>query len=97
MYDAFSVGESGHLVLVVREVCRDAVDEVFADVVVPREVNLITLVLDVTSIDVWRSRTVRQEHRCPYEPVLCLFVIPVERQSESVVEESCIESQVELL
>ena len=56
--DTLGVSQTGNLVLIVREVGRDAVSEVLANLVVPRQLNLITFVLDVTTVHIRCIRSV---------------------------------------
>ena len=96
MNDTLRVGQTGHLVLVVREVGCDAVDEVLTDAVVPGDLDLIALVLDVATIDVGSSRTIGEQRWGAHQPVLGGLLVPVEANAQTVVQETGVKAQVEL-
>ena len=91
------VGNTGYLILIGSEVHANVIAEVLANAVVPGESNLNTSVLYVTTIDGSRVSTVDGNLLTTDQPVLSGLLIPVECQAQTAVEETSVETEVELL
>ena len=97
MDNTLIVGNTGNTVLVVGSVHADAVGEVLVDGIVPVERELDTGVADVTTIDIRGIGTEMSHDRSIDEPVLGVFLVPVERNIKFASEHAGIETEVKLL
>ena len=91
------VSNTGNLILVGCKVHTNIVTEVLTNSVVPSDSELNTGILHVTTIDVRWSSTIDRNLRTSNEPVLCGLLIPVEVNTQTAVEQTGIETEVELL
>ncbi len=95
--DALIVGDTGDAVLVVGRVHADVVGEVRGTDFVPVERELDTGVAHVTTVDVRGVGAEVTHDRGVHQPVLGVFLIPVERHVQPAVEETGVETEVKLL
>ena len=91
------VSDTGYLVLIGSKVNTCIVAKVLTNSVVPRESELNTGILHVTTIDGSRVSTVDSNLRTCNQPVLRCLLIPVEVDTQTVIEETGVETKVELL
>ena len=96
MDDTLRVSKSSYLVLIMREVSRHTVSEVLTNLIVPVQLNFVSLILDITSIYIRSIGSIRQQHWSTYQPVFCGLLIPVESHTQTVIKETCIETEVKL-
>ena len=90
------VSDTCYLILISSKVHANVVAEILTDSVVPRESNLNTGVLYVTTIDSCRVSTIDSQQVTADQPVLSGLLIPVEVYTQTAVEETGIETKVEL-
>ena len=97
MDDSVFVGNLGHFILVVSKGQVGSILEILSDVVVPVESYFNTRVFYITAIDGHCIGTEGREYRSRNQPVSGIFVIPVEFKAQAVVQEACIDTEIQLL
>ena len=91
------ISNTSYLILIGSKVYTNIVTKVLANSVVPRESKLNTCILNVTTIDSSRIGTVNSNLLTTNQPVLSSLLIPVEVYTQTVVDETSIETKVKLL
>ena len=86
-----------NLVVVICEVSAYIVVEVLTYVVVPCQTDFYTFILDITTIHILGFCTNMSRHWCLNEPVLGSLDVIVECKRQTTIEETCVNTKVELL